>query len=194
MKRPNKRNKRVVPQPGGESFHEGEPAPLNYTMPMPPVKSRGRLIPVQDSPLIDCGEPTYHTPAGPAKRVVRPVRDEVAQPTSADRPLVPASEEVAKLPRLAREAFAARCAARVARLRPGATSPEAVAALILAAATVETPIRRQLLCVRRDFDRLVHLAKKHDWTDDTPVPPDALGPLWPDGLTPDWAKEPSANE
>jgi len=105
---------------------------------------------------------------------------------------VPASEEVAKLPHAAREAFAARCAARVARLRPNASTPEAAAALILAAATVETPIHRQLLCIRRDFDRLVYLAKKRRWTDDTPVPPEVFGPMWPNNLAPDWAKEPSA--
>lgn len=162
MKRPNKGGKRVVPQPGGEAFHEGEAGPLIYSMPMPPVKSRGRLIPV--------GDEREGIPRG-------------------DRSLVPASEEVAKLPRGAREAFALRCATRVARLRANATSPEAAAALILAAATVETPIRKQLLCIRRDFDRLVTLAKKHAWTDDTPVPPETFGPMWPKNLTPDWAKE-----
>ncbi len=175
MKRPNRRAKRVIPQSGGESFHEGDAGPLIYTFPMPPVKSRGRLIPVEESR----GESLSPTEVVASST---PPRDA--------RSLVPASEEVAKLPRTAREAFAARCAARVARLRPNATSPEAAAALILAAATVETPIRRQLLCVRRDFDRLVYLAKKHAWTDDTPVPPDTYGPMWPDGLTPDWAKEP----
>jgi hypothetical protein len=168
MKRPNKGGKRIVPQAGGEALHEGEAGPLIYTYPMPPVKSRGHLMPLVD-------------------RTESPTVDQAP----ANRPLVPASEEVARLPRAARDAFAARCAARVARLRPGATTPEAAAALLLAAATVETPIRRQLLCIRRDFDRLVYLAKKHDWTDDTPVPPDAFGPMWPGALAPDWAKEPA---
>ena len=168
MSQPNKRRKRVVPQPGGELFHEGEAGPLVYSYPMPPVKSRGQLIPLSG----ETAEP--------------PVTE------APNRPLIPASEEVAKLPRLAREAFAARCAARVARLRSGASSPEAAAALILAAATVATPVRRQLLCVRRDFDRLAALAKKHNWTDDTPVPADAFGPMWPKNLTPEWTKEPSA--
>jgi hypothetical protein len=192
MKRPEKRPKRVVPQPGGEGFHEGEAAPLNYAMPMPPVKSRGRLIPVQDSAPINCGEPTHHTPVGPAKSV--PVPSETGQPASPNHPLIPASEEVAKLPRGAREAFAARCAARVACLRTGATSPEAAAALILAAATVDTPIRRQLLCIRRDYDRLFTLAKEQNWTDDTPVSPDVFGPMWPKNVTPTWVQEPSATE
>ena len=68
-------------------------------------------------------------------------------------------------------------------------TPEAVAALILAAATVKTPIREQLLSVRADFDVLVNLAKKHNWTDDTEVSQDVFGPMWPEGLTPDWAQE-----
>jgi hypothetical protein len=181
MERPNK-GKRVVPQPGGEAFHEGEAAPLTYNMPMPPVKSRGRLIPVDDLQISDPG------PMSPEDYCAYCERENILRP---DRPLVPASEEVAKLPRGAREAFAVRCAARVSRLRANATSPEAAAALILAAATVETPIRKQLLCIRNDFDRLVYLAKKHNWTDDTPVPQEAFGPMWPQDLTPDWAKEPN---
>src|SRR5262245_37092300 len=153
MKRPNKGGKRIVPQPGGETFIEGEAGPLIYSMPMPPVKSRGRLVPIGEWQIGEAGAPM--TP------------EEVTRQRNCS--LVPASEEVAKLPRGAQEAFAVRCAARVARLRSGARSPEAAAALILAAATVETPIRKQLLCIRRDFDRLLHLATKHNWTDDTPV-------------------------
>ena len=156
----------------------------------PPPVSAADFIPDGE-----CGPPIYHTPMPPTKSYLRwngPRLELVDPPPAAEvaTPLVPASEEVAKLPRGAREAFAARCAARVARLRPDATTPEAVAALILAAATVATPVRRQLLCVRRDFDRVARLAAKHAWTDDTPVPPDAFGPMWPDGLTPEWAQEP----
>ena len=66
---------------------------------------------------------------------------------------------------------------------------EAAIAVWKLGATVETPIRRQLLCIRRDFDRLARLAKQHAWTDDTPVPPDAFGPLWPNNLIPEWAKD-----
>jgi hypothetical protein len=182
MKRPNNSGKRVVPQVGGEVFHEGEPAPLTYSAPMPPVKSRGRLVPIEDSPLVDCGEPLTGDVADASRAGTRGPQPDV--------PLVPASEEVAQLPRAAREAFAARCAARVARLRAGATTPEAAAALILAAATVSTPVRKLLLCLRRDFDRLASLAKRHRWTDDTPIPPDVFGPMWPNTIVPEWAKEP----
>jgi hypothetical protein len=172
-------------------------------------KKRDRGAPAAGSSSFvvdDLGEPRYHTPVGPAKGVIRPVPSDAVAVTDPGEPLpaggaanstyslVPASEEVAKLPRGAREAFAVRCAARVARLRAGATSPEAAAALILAAATVETPIRRQLLCIRRDFDRLVARAKKHGWTDDTRVSPEVFGPIWPKNLTPPWVAESPAAE
>jgi len=62
---------------------------------------------------------------------------------------------------------------------------------LLTAATVSSPVHAWLRCLRRDFDRLVYLAKKHSWTDDTPVPAEVFGPMWPEDLTPDWAKEPS---
>ncbi len=171
MNRPNGKRRRVVPQPGGESFQLGETV----------------------------GEPTFHMPMPAQATHVVPVALDTWQIGEAapaaerghpSRPLVPASEDVAKLPRGAREAFAARCAARVARLRAGATTPEAAAALILAAAAVNTPLRRHLLRIRRDFDRLAYLAKKHHWADDTPVPQDVFGPMWHPDFTPDWAKEP----
>jgi hypothetical protein len=60
---------------------------------------------------------------------------------------------------------------------------------LLTAASVSDPVRGWLRCIRRDFDRLAHLARKHNWTDETPVPPDVFGPMWPENLTPAWAKE-----
>ncbi|MBP3960312.1 hypothetical protein J8F10_34220 [Gemmata sp. G18] len=179
MKRRNRKNQRVVPQSGAESFHEGEAGPLIYSYPMPPAKSRGQLIPRPEWTLLEPGAELTPVEQG-------------AVTSSENRPLVPASEEVASLPRTAREAFAARCAARVARLRAGAAAPEAAAALILAAATTATPIRRQLLCIRRDLDRLKLLAKQNKWTDDTVIPPDVFGPMWPESVAPDWAKDPPA--
>jgi hypothetical protein len=180
-KRPNKGGKRIVPQPGGESFQVGVAGPPTYHLPMPPPKTRLRLVAGGKLEIIDAGPPM-----SPEEWRAHCEREGIL---FADRPLVPASEEVAKLPRTAREAFAARCAARVAKLRQGAHSPEAAAALILAAATVGTPIRKQLLCIRRDFDRIARLAREQGWTDDTPVPPEVFDPMWPEGLTPEWAKE-----
>ncbi len=163
---------RITPLSSEADFFEGKAGPPIYTYPMPPIKSRGRLL------------------AGGIIEVV-PVSPEEANATAtvpqASPALVPSSEEVAKLPRNAREAFAARCAERVAPLRANATTPEAAAALILAAATVETPIRRLLLRIRRDFDTIAALACQEQWQDDTPVPADVFGALWPTRLTPPWA-------
>ena len=111
-------------------------------------------------------------------------------PVSADRPLVPTAEEVSKLTTASRAVFAARCGLRVAPLRTGdATPTDAVTAanLILSAADYRTPVRRQLRAVRRDYDRLKRFVRRYHLADDTPVPPDVFGALWPDGQTPAWA-------
>jgi hypothetical protein len=42
----------------------------------------------------------------------------------------------------------------------------------------------------RDFDHLAHLAEWHHWTDDTPVPPEVFGPLWPEGPPSGWPADP----
>jgi hypothetical protein len=108
MKRPNKDGKRVVPQAGGESFQLGEAGPLTYYMPMPPVKSRGRLIPSGEWQIGEAGPPM--TPEGYKAYCDREgILDE-------DRPLIPTSEEIAKLPRSARLAFTKRCAVRITPL------------------------------------------------------------------------------
>jgi hypothetical protein len=82
--------------------------------------------------------------------------------------------------------LAAMSAASAAAGRPVDAIMQA-ANTFMCAATVDSPIRGWLRCVRRDFEKLVSLAKKHGWTDDTPVPPDVFGPLWPENLTPPWA-------
>ena len=41
--------------------------------------------------------------------------------------------------------------------------------------------------VKRDFDLLRQGAARENWTDDTPVSPEALGPLWPDGEPERWS-------
>ncbi len=181
-KRRRKRSNGPPPNNGAD-FLIGEAGPLIYSYPMPPAKSRGQLIPRPEWTAIESG-----TELAPAEQAATSARTKAP----ANLPLIPASEEVATLPRAAREAFAARCAARVAPLREGVISPEGTAALILAAATTATPVRRQLLCIRRDFDRLKLLAQQNNWTDDTPVSLDIFGPMWPKRATPDWAKGPPA--
>jgi hypothetical protein len=184
MKRPNKGGKRTVPQPGGESFQMGVAGPPTYHMRFGPPKSRIRYV---DGQLV--AEPL--PPMTPQEWEAHCEREGIL---FSDRPLVPTAEEIAKLPRNARTAFARRCAARVARLlgsdAPAELDPQTAAQLLLARAAVETPLARQLRCIRRDFDQLVHLARKNNWTDDTAVPPSVFGPMWPRGLAPAWAAEP----
>jgi hypothetical protein len=106
-------------------------------------------------------------------------------------PLVPTEKEVAQLPQLARIAFVERCALRVKPVCPAGTVTAADAArVIFETATVDSPLTAQLRCIRRDFVRLKKLARKEKWTDDTPMPPDVFGPMWPDGVEPYWAVEP----
>jgi len=40
--------------------------------------------------------------------------------------------------------------------------------------------------IRRDFDLLARLVSAYGWTDDTPVPPEVFGPLWPEGKPAGW--------
>jgi hypothetical protein len=152
---------------------------------VPPAKGVVRLIPADNAVLVDVGQPLTPEQAR-AWRAARGIPE-------LNRPLVPTAEEVARLPRLARLAFTVRCAARMQPLLPAPVAeldPQAAAALIVGAATVNTPLARQLRCLRRDFDRLVYLAKKRKWTDETPVPPEVFGPMWPEALTPSWASAP----
>jgi hypothetical protein len=178
---PNRTGKAVAPGLGG---YDSEVVELtggpDWMLPMPPARSRGKLTP------LGTGEPA-DVPArpGPGERLKRPKRPR--------GPLVPTVAEVAALPAGARVALAARCALRVKPIRPdGIASPADAARALLDAATTDTPLAAQLRCVRRDFLRLQRLAREHHWTDDTPVPPDAFGPVWPDGLAPDWWTEPTA--
>lgn len=220
--RPNRDGKAVVPGKGGYDSEVIEvTGPPDRMMAMPPAKSRGKLIPMGD------GEGLPYRP-GPGALLRKRV------------PLVPTSEEVARLPRWARVAFAARCARRVqpalsffsdgapeqhhlravanhasdtaiitarnAPLRdshiaahvtartddaaPAAAAAAAAARFLFETATLGTPLTAQLRCIRRDFARLKRLAREQKWTDDTPVPPEVFGPMWPEGVAPDWAVEP----
>lgn len=66
-------------------------------------------------------------------------------------------------------------------------SADLAASLLLHTATIDTPLKAQLRCIRRDFARLKRLANEQKWTDDTPVPPEVFGPMWPPGVEPYWA-------
>jgi hypothetical protein len=172
--RPNREGKPGVPGLGGYTFEVIEvTGPPDYHMPMPPAKSRGPLIPGGDG---------QETPQGPGPgEFLRRKRSKV--------PLVPTAEEIATLPRLAQVAFVARCALRVQPIAARAATVADVARALFEAATLDTPLTAQLRCIRRDFARLKRLARRQKWTDDTPVVPEAFGPLWPPGIAPHWAVE-----
>ena len=84
--------KPAPPLPGGEYVHQGEPV----TPPLPPGVKKVSLIAVGD------GGPQPLLP-----RTQRPKKR---------KPVLPTPDEIAKLPRAARAAFAARCALRVRSL------------------------------------------------------------------------------
>lgn len=47
--------------------------------------------------------------------------------------------------------------------------------------------------VRRDYELLIAASEAEKWSDDTPVPPEFFGPLWPDGEPEDWpTREPDS--
>ncbi len=48
------------------------------------------------------------------------------------------------------------------------------------------PIQNVTPPIRRDFDHIARLAEWQKWDDDTPVPPEVFGPLWPEGLPKGW--------
>lgn len=172
-------------------------------------------------------------------------------------PVLPSEEEIAKLPRRAQVAFAARCARRVLVLVQYVRSSDRIKTLEIVAvivansekatsvAELSNPRTREevqsllhaywendpqdkavaeaissALCagidaenqdrlsrasaaakhaaaagllvanitphIRRDFDHLSRLAEWQEWTDDTPVPPEVFGPLWPAGPPKGW--------
>ena len=71
----------------------------------------------------------------------------------------------------------------ISRFLAGASATAAGAILLVSSDPAD------LRTIRVDFERFRWLAKKHKWTDDTPVPPDAIGPLWPPRRAPKWARE-----
>lgn len=209
--RPNRDGKAVVPGKGGydSEIIEVTGGP-ERVMPMPPAKSRGQLIPMGD------GEGSPYRP-GPGALLRKRVP---LIPTEQEVGALPGWARVAFAARCARRARPARgflpkaaggdsragestitLADQTAARTTGGTAPaeaaEAVRAavraadLLLKTATTDTPLTAQLRCIRRDFARLKRLAREQKWTDDTPVPPEVFGPLWPEGVAPYRAAEPA---
>jgi hypothetical protein len=48
--------------------------------------------------------------------------------------------------------------------------------------------------IRRDFELLKVAAEQEKWTDETPVPPEFFGPLWPEGPPKGWPEEEETSE
>jgi hypothetical protein len=107
------------------------------------------------------------------------------------KPALPTPEELASLPGGARAALALRCAARVARLTQLRGDGNEVAATMLAACAIlrAAPDPRAVAVIRRDFEVLKRLAREQQWTDDTAVPQEVFGPMWPDDRVPKWCRE-----
>jgi hypothetical protein len=153
------------PMPGGECTFTTDTGP----QPVPPGVKTVRLIAVGDG--------------GPGPLLPR------TQKRRKRKPVLPTPAEIAALPGGARAAFAARCALRVAPLVVlDATADDAAGAAALAILRI-APEPWALQFIRRDFERLRRLAKANAWTDDTPIPPEVFGPMWPEGRTPKWMRE-----
>jgi hypothetical protein len=155
------------PMPGGEYTHISDPG----TPPLPPGVKVVHLIPVGDGGPGPC----------PPRVTKRPKL----------KPMIPTAAEIAALPALARAALAARCAERVlpliGRCDCAASVEDAIARAALAILRV-SPKPGELVLIRYDFERLRKLAKENNWTDETPIPADVFGPMWP-GRIPKWARE-----
>ena len=111
------------------------------------------------------------------------------RPAKKRKPVLPTAAELAALPGTARAAFAARCALRVEPLVAIDTNAADAAGAAAVAILRAAPEPWALQFIRRDFDRVWRLAQANGWSDDTPVPPEVFGPLWPEGRVPKWATE-----
>lgn len=63
-----------------------------------------------------------------------------------------------------------------------------------AADTALSAVKQAEPLILADFETLVRLARDNNWTNDTPVPQNVFGPMWPSGV-PDWwpIKEPQSS-
>jgi len=84
----------------------------------------------------------------------------------------------------ARAAYAAD-AARAAYADDAAAAADAARAAY-AAADAATFARVAVRAIRADFELLGAFARREGWDNDTPVPPEVFGPMWPDGVPEGW--------
>lgn len=89
---------------------------------------------------------------------------------------------------LTNEARAAGQAASMAALT--ACYFEATTVVAVAEHALDSGGAAMVRWIRYDFDSLAALAGAQHWDDDTPVPPEFFGPLWPEGTPPGWPSDP----
>lgn len=159
------------PPPGGEYTHFIDTGPQQVS----PNATRVNLIPVGDG-----------GPGPPLPRVTRVPPE----------PFLPTVEEIGRLSKAARVAFAGRCALRVVPLvgglLPGHDSDDPATVAEVAATAGVAILRarsdpRDLRVIRGDYEGLVEFVEEEDWDADRPIPLDVWS-LWPPGRTPRWAR------
>jgi hypothetical protein len=77
----------------------------------------------------------------------------------------------------------------VSRYTDGAGSSFPTVQATAAVLTHVIPVE-PLSSIRRDFDNLLRQSEYRHWDNDTPVPPDVFGPLWPEGAPAGWPADP----
>ncbi|MBN9121796.1 MAG: hypothetical protein J0I06_22090 [Planctomycetes bacterium] len=97
----------------------------------------------------------------------------------------------ARAARAADAADAAHAADAAAYAAAALAGDAAYAAAAAAAAYAAYATARRFIA--RDFKTLVEAAAAGKWTNQTPVPPTVFGPMWPEGVPPDWPLAPDAD-
>ena len=133
----------------------------------------------------DSGKPTPINHVGWAVGVAE---DAAATATILPRTTVEEADRGLAKCRAAKQPYASHVAIAASHAVEAAANPNAVhtrfgvlSGTVLAADDVDTWPQ-----IRRDFDHLSRLAEWQKWGDDTPVPPEVFGPLWPEGPPKGW--------
>ena len=139
----------------------------------------------------DSGKPT---PINHVDWAVGVAEDAAATATILPRTTVEEADRGLAKCRAAKQPYASHVALAASHAVEAAANPNAVhtrfgvlSGTVLAADDVD--IWPQ---IRRDFDHLSRLAEWQKWDDDTPVPPEVFGPLWPEGPPKGWPPQTDA--
>lgn len=109
---------------------------------------------------------------------------------SADDVYSTASEQYSNAGRAAARAaaYAADAADSAGRLELHIRDTDAGFAARAASSAAEASKGESVRAMHQDYETLAALKKARRWKDTTKVDPDLLGPLWPEGTEPEWAK------